>query len=175
MKRSRDRRITGILAYGSLIHPEEFSQKNILRSVPVKISGFKRVFNQQPTWRKGEGSRIAVLNVETSPVHSINAVCLCFETEHFKDLYSRENGYTLEAVGSERIECYPGHELPIEIDCYLFTGNPEMKRADTLPNSEYLKICLEGASVWGEEFYSAFVATTFLADGTALSDYLSVD
>jgi hypothetical protein len=164
----------GILAYGSLIHPEEFSRKEIVDVIPVKVRGFKRLFNQKPSWRKGEGNRIGVLNVEHSHEHTINAVCLCFESEHPDELNSRESGYTQLQVISEHIECYPGHALPEAIECYLFMGKEEMKRHDILPNCDYLQICMSGAKEWGEHFYEEFVETTYLANGSKLAHYAPV-
>lgn len=164
--------MTGILAYGSLINPREYSGQEIVHAVPVTVAGFKRIFNQLPSWRRGSGNRIAVLNVEPAPRHSINAVCLCFDVEDRSRFNERECGYTAHAVHPARITCHPDFRLPKVTGFYIFVGKEGRQDADILPNDDYLEICINGAKAWGEPFYLEFVATTRLANDAPLMDHL---
>lgn len=162
-------KMIGILAYGSLINPDELSQ-NVTDLIPVTLCGYRRVFNQTPSWRRGEGNKIGVLNVERDEAHTINAVCLCLKETQRLDI--RERGYHKARIATGQITCYPGHTLPEAIECYLFVGKAAMQSDEILPNHEYLKICMAGARAWGERFYREFVKTTYLADGRPLREYL---
>jgi hypothetical protein len=162
----------GILAYGSLINPEEYSTyEGVIEAVPVTVAGFKRVFNQQPSWRKGKGSRIGVLNVEFSEEHAINAICLLFETDD-DCLKEREHGYKKYSVNSSQVRCYSQFVLPKVCDYWIFIGRKEKKAEDIFPNDEYLSLCVNGANKWGEMFCKEFISTTYLANEIKLSQYI---
>lgn len=163
----------GILAYGSLIHADEhLSQDGLVSAIPVKVSGFKRLFEQRPSWREGEGDRVAVLNVQESSEDTINAICLCFKSEEREALRVRERGYIERRVSVEQLECYDDTVLPELDELYIYLGREEKRAHSILPNDTYLELCIKGANGWGNAFCLDFVSTTSLADGSALHEYI---
>jgi len=159
-----------LLAYGSLIHPDEHGAlPGLIDATPVRVEGFRRIFHQTPSWRRGEGRAIAVLDALPSSEDSINAVCLLLEDESFELLTERERGYRLHRIPSTRIRsCSGDSPLPSLESFHLYQGRQELRDETLLPNPDYLNLCLEGAKAWGEEFYRRFIATTFLADGSKI-------
>ena len=165
----------GLLVYGSLVNPMEIADQDLglNQAIPVRVNTYRRIFNQTPSWRVGHGDRIGVLNVERSSQHWINAVCLCLEDRGLPHLEARERGYSKHVVPSECIASYPGYHMPSDVDFHVFVGNEEYNDSKILPNSEYLDLCMRGAVTWGNEFYDEFVATTYLASGTPLRQYIA--
>lgn len=166
--------MTGLLAYGSLIHPDEHAGlPGLLSAHPVTLSGWRRVFHQTPSWRRGEGRTVAVLDVVPSPGTELPLVLLRFERIDFAETDRRERGYRRIAVEKEKIS-FPGDKEPSLPDSlYLYTGRPELHDPTLLPNPDYLALCLEGAAHWGEAFYRGFLESTTLGDGTLLGAYLT--
>jgi hypothetical protein len=164
----------GIITYGSLInHQETAGMKTPPASIiPVKLSTFKRSFNQQPAWRKNSGKHSAVLNVQADEPNWFNGVCYCFYAFDFTALDNRERGYLRVAVHLDRISNYQGHSLPELEELFLYQGKREYQNDTLLPNPDYLDICLTGAKYWGEEFYRDFLDTTHINNGILLREYL---
>jgi len=69
----------GVIGYGSLINPDEFKRTldtSPADVAPSKCNGYRRMFNNEATWREMEDSKRAVLNV-TPDTHSwINGILL---------------------------------------------------------------------------------------------------
>jgi hypothetical protein len=165
--------MTGLLAYGSLIHPGEHADLPGLRSVhPVLLSGWRRVFHQTPSWRRGEGKEIAVLDLISTPGATLPLILLCFDEIDFAELDRRERGYLRIGVEEECIASHGGGERPLLRSLHLYTGRPELRDPALLPNPDYLALCLEGAAYWGEEFYRGFLESTTLGNGEMLGEYL---
>ncbi len=164
----------GIIVYGSLIDTNETTLQGLetIDAVPVRLKGYRRSFNLKPSWRKGSGRSIAVLNVERSPDHWINGVCLLLEGSELAALDERERGYNRESVPAETVECYPQHDLPENISFFIYVGKEEKIDLRILPNSGYLDICIAGALSRGEDFCAEFMTTTFLASGKPLQEYI---
>ncbi len=164
----------GIITYGSLINPQETVglEAPPSHTIPLKLSAFKRSFNQQPVWRKSTSEHSAVLNVQTSDQDWLNAVCYCYLNFDFTTLDNRERGYTRKVVRSDRINCYMGYSLPDLDKVFIYLGKKEYENGTILPNPDYLNICLAGAKHWGEAFYRDFLNTTHVNNGIILRDHI---
>jgi hypothetical protein len=90
-----------LIVYGSLINESELIRGGfaVERTCPVIIQGFKRVFRQEPSWRRSDlGKERAVLNAVSSRQHWLNGLLISDLSDgFFADLDEREKGY-------ERIE-----------------------------------------------------------------------
>ena len=66
------------IVYGSLLHVNELIKQNIdYKKINfVKVQGFRRVFNQLPSWRKIEGIKKAVMNIEVDTQSWFNAIVI---------------------------------------------------------------------------------------------------
>jgi len=164
----------GIIAYGSLINPQEIEtqREQPSHSVPLKLFAFKRSFNQRPAWREGNSQHSAVLNVQTSKQDWLNAVCYCFADFDFTALDNRERGYTRAAVPPDNVACYQGHNLPELEKIFIYLGKKKYENNSLLPNPDYLDICLTGANHWGEDFYCDFLNTTHINSKLTLREHI---
>lgn len=157
--------MSSLLAYGSLMHPGELAhlQSRPLSAMPVRVRGYRRSFCQRPSWRRGQGERRGVLTVHPAPGDWFNAILLGgLDLPALSALDERERGYVRLAVPRGRLEPYPdsGDRLP-KGKAQLYTGRPELYDDALLPNPEYLRICTEAASRWGDVFLEEFLATTY--------------
>lgn len=172
-----------IIGYGSLLNPEE-TDFDLDRQQPVKIRGFRRVFNQETTHRFNEGKEgRAVLNVEKDSESWINAVVISdLDKEELERMKDRESGYRFVKAEEEKIEPYADSgALDIEGNTYIFIG--EWTSEEIKPIKSYVKICLEGARFWrdkiieenpgAEDFYRDFIRTTYLVEGSSLEEDIS--
>lgn len=164
----------GIITYGSLINPQKAAEIETPSAsiIPIKISTFKRSFNQQPAWRKNTSEYSAVLNVQSSEQNWLNGVCYCFYDFNFTALDHRERGYLRAEVPPDRISIYQGHSMPELKELFIYLGREKYRNNTLLPNPDYMNICLMGAKYWGEEFYCDFLNTTHINDGISLREYL---
>lgn len=164
----------GIIAYGSLINPQEIEnqRKQPSHIVPLKLFTFKRSFNQRPAWRESTSENSAVLNAQTSKQDWLNAVCYCFADFDFTDLDNRERGYSRAAVPPDSLTCYQGHNLPELEKIFIYLGKKDYESNTLLPNPDYLNICLTGAKNWGENFYCDFLNTTHINNGIILREHI---
>lgn len=155
-----------LIVYGSLINKSVLIQNGFtLDSIcPVIVQGFKRVFNQEPSWRSGQGEQRAVLNVVSSKRHWLNALLISGLNEDFlADVDKREKGYDRIRVASSYLRGYhSAHTPPTPQDVYIHTGKTYKQSDNILPNTSYLDICLDGAKLWGKDFYNDFLDTTFV-------------
>ncbi|MFK5926534.1 MAG: hypothetical protein QM483_07885 [Desulfuromusa sp.] len=165
----------GIIAYGSLINPQETKgqREQPTHIVPVKLETFKRSFNQRPAWRKNTSKNSAVLNVQASEQNWLNAICYCYAEFNFTTLDHRERGYTRTSIPADKINSYQGQELPELDEAFIYSGKKEYRDSTLLPNPNYLEICLMGAKKWGESFYDDFLNTTHINNEILLREYLS--
>lgn len=165
----------GIVAYGSLINPQE--TKNIgaqpIASIPIKLHTFKRSFNQRPAWREEASVNAAVLNVQKSKDHWINGICYCFEEFDFTRLDEREKGYTRTLLKHDEITSYQKSESTLPDNIYIYLGKKEYLNESLLPNPSYLDICLKGAKTWGDRFAIDFSKTTYIRNEILLRNFIS--
>jgi len=171
----------GVIGYGSLINPEEIHrtlETSVTDIAPVKCSGYRRVFNNEATWREMEGNKRAVLNAVPDEDSWLNGVLIPFGSQRDWERYQgREEGYDLHEVDPTRIEPYQEANGTI-IDSIPTIKIPVGSRVseDIRPVPGYLTECLDGARYWNDRyaipFFEDFVETTELADGTPLSTYV---
>lgn len=166
--------MVGIIIYGSLLNKKELLKHNIpiLSSIPVKLLNYKRVFNQKPSWRKGDGKYKGVLNIIQSHNHHINAIAVILEDKEFKSLDQRERGYVKTKIDVKDIIPNKTYTVDHNIPYYTYTGKPDKQDNSLLPNKNYLDICLKGALDISEEFHNNFLDTTYLGDGRSLNEYI---
>ena len=164
-----------LMAYGSLVHPNETVRHTfpVTNRIPVKIKGFRRLFNQKVTFRKGYGERAAVLNISCEKDAWMNGILLCgFDEEFHDEIDTREAGYDRIFVPKENIEFY-GNTIDLIEDCYIYRGKVGAQDDALLPIDDYLDLCLEGAKIYGEDFYVDFIESTWLKRDTRLDTYLT--
>lgn len=171
----------GILGYGSLLSPDElvpFLETDASRVTPVRVEGFRRVFNQESVWRAkvtdGGEDEIGVLNAVRDRGSSMNAVLVPdLSSDEYEALRVRESGYRMVEAEKEAIGHYAEDEkgsLPEDDVVLVPTGN--RVNDDVLPIPEYVEVCLEGARHWGESFRDEFLRTTEVRGGETLAEYI---
>lgn len=164
----------GLLVYGSLINIKELEKYSLSAKtyIPVRINGYKRIFNQEPSWRRNEGNHIGVLNLEYSGNSWINALYISLKDNELEMFDIREKGYNKNKIPLKNIEYYFDDEIPENTLLYTYIGKDEKINNTIMPNHEYLNICLNGAEFFGDEFYDDFLSTTLLGNGLSLQQYL---
>ena len=107
------------------------------------------------------------------PERRMNAVLLLGAARDLEPADRRERGYDRYRVDDGSLTRH-GDGTPLELlgSACLYVGKPDLYGRDVLPNPEYLRICLEGAREWGEDFYEDFLRTTFLCDGRTLEEFV---
>lgn len=162
-----------LLAYGSLIHPNETDRHAFKATsrVPVRVFGFERIFNQKMTYRKGEGEKSAVLNVVKKEDRWINGVLLGgFEDRYHAEIDKRESGYDRIKIPSQNIVTYDNTK--IEDDAYVYLGAKGKQDDSLLPITDYLELCLDGAKSFGDDFFRDFLVTTWTRGEIRLDKYI---
>jgi len=150
------------IVYGSLLHVDELKKQNIDpdRVDLVKVKGFKRVFNQLPSWRKVDGIKKAVMNIETDDSAWFNALVIKdLEEKYFEDLDHRERGYDRLALEDGSVTLYS--DGTVLKNCIVYKGKEDKQSSEILPNPDYFEICRSGAECHGETFYSDYLKTTY--------------
>jgi len=150
------------IVYGSLLHVDELKKQNIdsSRIELVKVKGFKRVFNQLPSWRKVEGIKKAVMNIEYDNDAWFNAIVIKNLSEaDIKKLDHRERGYDRLALEDGSVTLYSDNS--VVKNCIVYKGKKEKQSLEILPNPDYFIICKDGAKSQGEEFFQDYMATTY--------------
>lgn len=150
------------IVYGSLLHPKELAKHHIsLEDIAyVKVQHLRRIFNQEPTWRKINSIHRAVLNVEFEQDAWFNALLIKNLTvSHLEELDIRETGYERVNIPNGNVKLYNSGE--IIKNCVLYKGKPEFQNNKLQPHKEYFSLCDEGAKSHFEEFYLDYRKTTF--------------
>jgi hypothetical protein len=156
--------VAGLIVYGSLINRDEIRSfcSALNCYYPVKLKGFQRVFNQEPSWRTVNGKESAVLNIIPNEDCWLNALLVTeLSPDRLEAIDEREIGYKRIKVERNKISTY--QQIAFESDelVYAYTGKKEKMNDSLLPKPDYLNICLTGSRQWGEEFYLDFLSTTF--------------
>ncbi|MEO0771033.1 MAG: gamma-glutamylcyclotransferase family protein [Cyanobacteria bacterium J06649_4] len=163
--------MTAIIVYGSLLNQAQLCRATRLSSsaIPVFVKGYRRLFNQEPSWRKGDNKHRAVLNIIRSEKDDFNGLLVRVRADSdFHQLDERERGYDRIEVSYSQLESLMATPSLIESGpIYTYRGKPEKQNDDILPNASYLELCLRGAQSWGEEswgedFYEQFLQTTYV-------------
>lgn len=150
-----------LIVYGSLIDKNELINENInIEDIDlVKVYGYKRVFNQEPSNRMVQSINRAVLNVLEESSGWINGIVLKnVSNDLFDILDKREKGYERYNIYEKKVVTYSGETLT---NCCIYLGKLEKLNFDILPNLEYLELCKNAAKTHGDEFYNDFLETTF--------------
>jgi hypothetical protein len=124
----------------------------------VKVKGYKRVFNQLPSWRRGCGDEIAVLNVKKAPNSWFNAILVEVDEDILKEFDKRERGYDRILLKDE-VFSYEGEAVG---ECFIYVGKSEKQSDKILPNKEYQRLCQSAAKSYSEEFFQDFLETTHI-------------
>lgn len=150
-----------LIVYGSLINKKELEKEGIsLVDVElVRVKAFRRIFNQEPSYRFVDSINRAVLNVIEDEDSYFNAILIKnLSKEYFEVLDKREKGYTRTLLDEKLVQTYDGKNLK---DCFIYLGKKEKLNNEILPNENYLEICLEGVKTFGDEFLQEFKETTY--------------
>ena len=150
------------IVYGSLLHVDELIKQNIDSSKIefVKVQGFKRVFNQEPSWRKVDGIKKAVMNIEEDEKSWFNAIVIKdLDEEYIKDLDHRERGYDRTTLKDGTVTLYKSGE--ILKNCIVYKGKQGKQSDEILPNPDYFEICKNGAKSHFDEFFQDYLTTTY--------------
>lgn len=164
-----------LLAYGSLMNPDELARQSLEDAAfaPVRVRGFRRSFCQEPSWRPAAAGRRAVLTVRPAPGQWINAVRIDhLATDTVAELDHRERGYIRTTVPTVQIECYRPEDCARPAgETVLYLGRAEKFNSQILPGDAYLQLCLAGAAAWGPDFLRDFLKSTFVQDQEPLAEY----
>ncbi len=150
------------IVYGSLLHVEELKKQGIDSSKIelVKVAGYKRVFNQLPSWRKVDGNKKAVMNIEKDRSAWFNAVLIKnLSQEYIDELDIRERGYDRISLNDGDVTVYGSGQ--VVKNCIVYRGKIGKQSSDILPNEEYFQICKDGAASHGKEFLEDYMKTTY--------------
>lgn len=152
----------GVVAYGSLMHPDELARHCAgMGSVPVRVRGYRRSFSQEPSWRRGAGMERGVLTVRRSSRDWFNAILVCGpDARALASLDHRERGYTRIGVPPTDLEPYANRVAAPAREIFVYTGRDDRWNDRLLPNRDYLRICIEASQRWGPEFADDFLRST---------------
>lgn len=151
-----------ILTYGSLLNKNEINGMFAdTKKIPVKIDGFKRHFAQKSTFRTGENGERGVLTVTPTEDEWCNGLLLIdISEDEYEEYKNRESGYTPITVPLENLESYSGYDIPENISEVLIpVGDRPLSDPNPIPS--YAQLCVDGAGMWGEEFLTDFLLTTY--------------
>ena len=154
-----------LIVYGSLLHPDQLRKHGIAleRVTHVTFKGWRRVFNQEPSWRPADSPYRAVMNIQEDVDSWFNALLIRDLTpEHIRELDHRERGYSRVALPNGAVTTYEGEVI---IDCIVYVGKAEKRNDKIYPNRDYFSLCREGAHAHFEAFYRDYLTTTYAFDG----------
>jgi len=183
----KDRPRIAIIGYGSILNPDDITEEfdHLDRRVcPVRVDDFKRIFNQEASWRQTSQDERAVLNVVQSNENWFNGILIGdLSRAEFADLQHRERGYRFVEVESNQIDIYNPEDIEpdginvnwsaVEEQDLILTTTGKKTDSGALPISDYLEICKEGAQRWGDVFFQDFLETTETNASDSLSDKLN--
>jgi len=151
-----------LIVYGSLLNKKELQKHNIdiNKITYVKVKGFKRIFNQEPSWRIVDSINRAVMNIKEDKNSWFNAILLKdLKEQYFKDLDLREKGYDRKKIKNGDVINYNGEVIN---NCIIYKGKKNKQNNEILPNIDYFEICLSGAKTHFNDFYNDYINTTYL-------------
>lgn len=150
-----------LIVYGSLLNKKELLKEGIILDnvETVKVYGYRRVFNQEPSYRFVDSVNRAVLNVIEDKNYWFNAIVIKeLPSDYFKILDKREKGYNRIQLKDSCVKTYSGNSLN---DCVIYLGKKEKTNIEILPNLDYLEICKKGINTFSTEFVDDFYKTTY--------------
>ena len=153
------------IVYGSLLHPKELRSHGISMDMVefVRVKGYKRIFNQEPSRRRADTINRAVLNIEKDDDSWFNAILIKNISENsLKELDIREIGYDRLNLRNGLVQYYK--DGTIAQNCFVYIGKNGKQNSKILPNIDYFKLCLNGAKSHFDEFYVDYLNTTYQND-----------
>ncbi|MCP4971564.1 MAG: gamma-glutamylcyclotransferase [Arcobacter sp.] len=150
-----------LVVYGSLLNKKELLKENVsLKNIEcVKVYGYKRIFNQEPSYRLLNSLNRSVLNIEENKESWFNALVIKnISIEYINTLDKREKGYNKVFIKDGNVKTYDNNDL---FDCIVYKGKQTKRNDKILPNFDYLNICLNGAKDLGNSFFKDFLKTTY--------------
>lgn len=150
-----------LIVYGSLINKNELSKEGIslIDVEEVKVHGFRRVFNQEPSYRFVNSQNRAVLNIKEDENLWFNAIVIKnLSYEYISNLDKREKGYNRIELSKNQVISYKNEFIS---DCIVYKGKLQKANCEILPNFDYLNICLHGVESFGKEFLNDFLQSTY--------------
>ncbi len=150
------------IVYGSLLHPKELRSHGISMDMVefVRVKGYKRIFNQEPSRRRADTINRAVLNIEKDDDSWFNAILIKNISENsLKELEEREIGYDRLNLRNGLVQYYK--DDTIAQNCFVYIGKNGKQNSKILPNIDYFKLCLNGAKSHFDRFYIDYLSTTY--------------
>lgn len=150
------------IVYGSLLNKEELKKHHIdISKIDfVKVQGFKRIFNQEPSWRKVDGNEKAIMNIEVDINFWFNAIVIKnLDEAYIKGLDHRERGYDRTLLKEGCVTLYSNGSI-LE-NCIVYKGKVGKQNNNILPNPTYFNICKNGAKSHFNDFFEDYLATTY--------------
>ena len=126
------------------------------------LNGYRRHYGQESEWRTTEDGKTGnVLTVTNHPAYRCNVVVLSGVQEAELEAYrERETGYDVHTIGRASLTGFKD-PLPSHFpDEYLLPVGA-WKLDEWRPLQSYLQHCDSAAAAHNEEFYDAFIRTTF--------------
>lgn len=165
----------GIVVYGSLFHRDDlrhlFSSLED-RTARVKLDGYQRVFDARADRRDTIDNRSAVLNLHQGE-DWCNGILVTNLTAAEYGVYARrETTYRFELVNPDAISFYRDDSIDLPDEIIVPCDAPSYN--DIRPIPTYVSTCLQGARLWGDEFYAEFLEKTYVASGETLSEYFGI-
>jgi cation transport regulator ChaC len=158
-----------IFGYGSLMNLQSLKKtvpdaKSIF---PALLKNYIRVFETKSTTRLSkQNTSICVLNIKESQNSFLNGIGFEVSEKYFNDLLKRESSYELREIVVQSL--ISGEEFSAFVFVDKFNKNQKFL-FDEPVQMDYLRICIDGAKDFGEDFYQMFLETTFI-DGCKLRD-----
>jgi len=162
-----------IFGYGSLLNFDSLleTSPDATNIQPVYIEGFKRSFNLWDSEGLGSeshgklrGHPYCALDIAKIGDETVNGVS--FEVNiSLENLKKRENMYNLIET-----EAFDFNSKTSVGNVYVFSSNSNNGSYDfeSVAQTRYLKMCLQGAKAMGDDFYQQFLATTYIENSNLL-------
>lgn len=169
---------TRVIGYGSFL--DEVSLSKTIKPRPARlvwVRGYRRIFNLKPSRMKlyhigGEGIKVAVANIEPAEDAKVNGVVLDVDQDELQKLMIRQQSYRIK-----ELPYYDYETGEVLGKAMVFIGNKIFRSQRIiedyfLPIPSYLKMVRDAAYRISGKFGKDFDDTTYIADGTKLSDWL---
>lgn len=165
-----------IFSYGSLMNFDSASKTLSPASLnsykPAIAMGVKRIFNRDVPIKPNSKwcppnnhSARGMLNLAMSsnPQSMVNGVVFDLHRDDIPSLLYREEGYDLIPIvvkdwEDEEGKCYIA---------YTFYASPDSEYVSDVidPRPKYYELCRDAAKLYGKEYYSFWLSSTYLSDG----------
>lgn len=154
-----------IIGYGSLLSHKSLKEDcRDKKFTPVKVKGYKRIFNIE------EKNNHDVLNLASSKNSTFNGVLFKVNDKELKEIKEREDWYNIEES-----ECYDFKTKKKIGKCLLFIDHLILiDRHHKNPDKKYFVLCREAAYHISKEFGRAWDETTYVSSGKKVSEWIKM-